>query len=154
MREEKQGSWFLGGTVGSDDESTPVEYESARLTTHGVIVGMTGSGKTGLGIIALEEALLDGIPCLVIDPKGDMGNLLLNFPSFAAEDFLPWIDEGQAKCEGVTPESLAASTADMWKNGLAGWEIGSDRMRALGTGAGFTIYTPGSTAGVPLNMLG
>ena len=98
---------------------------------------MTGSGKTGLGIIALEEALLDGVGCLVIDPKGDMGNLLLNFPSFATEDFRPWIDEGQAKREGITPDELAANTADLWKSGLDGWEIGSDRMRELGTGAGF-----------------
>ena len=115
---------------------------------------MTGSGKTGLGVIALEEALLDGIPCLVIDPKGDMGNLLLNFPEFRPEDFRPWIDEGQAGRDGMTPDELAASTAEMWRDGLAGWDIASDRLRALGTNAGFSIYSPGSNAGIPLNILG
>ena len=153
---EKQGAWYLGGVV--DPESgrrgEAVQYESSRFTTHGVIVGMTGSGKTGLGIIALEEALMDGIPCLVIDPKGDMGNLLLNFPDFLPEDFRPWIDEGQAKREDVTPDELAANTADLWKNGLAGWGIGSERLRKLGNDAGFSVYTPGSNAGIPLNILG
>ena len=152
MIKEAQGSWYLGRQTGEEHEA--VEYRSDRLTTHGVIVGMTGSGKTGLGIIALEEALLDDIPCLVIDPKGDMGNLLLNFPEFATEDFLPWIDEGQAKREGVEPEELAESTAAQWKAGLEGYGIGPDRLRRLRSNAGFSIYTPGSTAGIPLNVLG
>ena len=156
MTGDTQGSWYLGRLIepGSGERGEALQYDSDRLTTHGVIVGMTGSGKTGLGIIALEEALLDGIPCLVIDPKGDMGNLLLNFPDFKAADFRPWIDEGQANREGVTPDELAASTADLWQNGLAGWEIGSERMHSLTAGAGFEISTPGSTAGIPLNVLG
>ena len=156
MAGNTQGRWYLSGVIEpeSGTRGDGLNYESAHLTTHGVIVGMTGSGKTGLGIIALEEALLDGVGCLVIDPKGDMGNLLLNFPSFATEDFRPWIDERQAKRKGITPDELAANTADLWKSGLDGWEIGSDRMRELGTGAGFAIYTPGSNAGVPLNVLG
>lgn len=154
MTTDSHRTWFLGALTENGNRGEELHYESDRLTTHGVIVGMTGSGKTGLSIIALEEALLDGIPCLVIDPKGDMGNLLLNFPSFDPADFRPWIDEGQAKREGITPDELAANTAGMWEKGLAGWNIDSDRMRSLGTGAGFSIYTPGSTAGIPLNVLG
>ncbi|MDF1595785.1 MAG: ATP-binding protein [Acidimicrobiia bacterium] len=157
MVEVARGELFLGGTLdpetGERDDGQ-VLYEAHQLTTHGVIVGMTGSGKTGLGIVALEEALLSGIPALIIDPKGDMGNLLLNFPLFQPSDFRPWIDEGEARRKEVTPEVLATQTADLWKNGLGSWDIGPDRMTALGTGAGFTIYTPGSTSGIPLNIIG
>lgn len=147
---------YLGGVI---DPTTRrrgdrLDYKSSQLTTHGVIVGMTGSGKTGLGIIAIEEALLDDIPCLVIDPKGDMGNLLLNFPDFLENDFREWIDEAQAERQGITPDELAANTAQMWKEGLAGWDIGSDRLRELRAKVGFSIYTPGSNAGIPLNVLG
>ncbi len=157
MVETATGEWYLGGEVEPGGEriaDAPILYESHHLTTHGVIVGMTGSGKTGLGIVALEEALLAGVPCLIIDPKGDMGNLLLNFPSFDPAEFQPWIDEGEARRQGKSPEEVAAATAELWKDGLAGWEIGSDRMRQLGTGAGFAIYTPGSAAGIPVNIVG
>jgi hypothetical protein len=133
---------------------TPVEIDPADLTTHGVILGMTGSGKTGLGIVLLEEALSRGIPALILDPKGDMGNLLLNFPALRPEDFRPWIDEAAAARAGQTPDELAASTAERWKGGLAEWGVGPDRMRRLGTAAAFTIFTPGSTAGVPLDVVG
>jgi hypothetical protein len=155
--EFERGTFYLGGVIepGSGDRTgAPVLYEAGDLTTHGVIVGMTGSGKTGLGVGLLEEALLSGIPALILDPKGDMGNLLLNFPAFRPEDFRPWIDEAEASREGIGPDELAAMTADMWKNGLAGWELGPDRMRELGMRAGLTIYTPGSSAGVPINILG
>ncbi len=141
--------------IGADRETGEhLAYDSADLTTHGVIVGMTGSGKTGLGIGLIEEALLNGIPCLIIDPKGDMGNLLLDFPELRPEDFRPWVDEAAVAKEGVTPEEKAASTAEAWKAGLTKAGIGSERMVKLRDSTEMTIYTPGSSAGVPLNVLG
>jgi len=152
-----QGQLYIGGVVDvetGDRTGEPLEIESAALTTHGVIVGMTGSGKTGLGVGLLEEALSQQIPCLILDPKGDMGNLLLNFPSFRGEDFRPWIDESLASREGITPDELAERTARTWEEGLASWDLGPDQMRVLGTAADFIIYTPGSSSGVPINIVG
>jgi DNA helicase HerA-like ATPase len=111
-----KGEMYLGRDITTDE---PVVYDANDLTTHGVIVGMTGSGKTGLGIDLIEEALLNGIPCLVIDPKGDMGNLALNFPDLAPSDFEPWLDASTADREAKTVPDLAASVADTWKSGLA-----------------------------------
>jgi hypothetical protein len=115
---------------------------------------MTGSGKTGLGIDLIEEALLNGVSCLIIDPKGDMGNLALNFPDLTADDFEPWMDPSTASNEGKTVAELALSTAETWKKGLEGHGIDGERMRRLREGAEVTIYTPGSGAGVGLNVLG
>jgi hypothetical protein len=136
------------------DAEGALALDPADLTTHGVIVGMTGSGKTGLGIDLLEDALLQGIPCLVIDPKGDMGNLLLTFPELRPADFRPWIEEAAAAREGITPDELAARTAETWRDGLARSGIEPERISRLRAAAGFTIYTPGSTAGVPLDLVG
>ena len=133
---------------------TPAVVATGDLTTHGVIVGMTGSGKTGLGIVLIEEALTAGVPCLLIDPKGDLTNLCLTFPNLAPADFRPWINEGDAQKAGVTPDAFAEQQATTWKDGLAGWGITPERIGALRDAVGFTVYTPGSTAGVPVNIVG
>jgi hypothetical protein len=128
--------------------------DSGDLTTHAAIVGMTGSGKTGLAVVLLEEALLAGTPCLVLDPKGDMANLLLTFPDLSATSFRPWVNEDDARSEGLSLDEFAARTAVVWKEGLEASGIGPDRIAALRAAADFTVYTPGSAAGVPLNVIG
>ena len=155
--EREAGQLFIGERVdGSSGDRTgqPVLLDSADLTTHGVIVGMTGSGKTGLGLVLLEEALLAGIPVLAIDPKGDLGNLCLTFPSLNPTEFEPWMDEGTARVEGTTAAALAAATAERWTDGLASWGLGSDDVAALRQAADPVIYTPGSDHGVPVDALG
>jgi hypothetical protein len=152
-----KGSLFLGDRIDPADHkrtNDPVLYEAANLTTHGVIVGMTGSGKTGLGVVLLEECLLQGIPALVIDPKGDMGNLLLTFPDQTAEQFRPYVLETDAKKEGRTLDDHAAAVAKQWAEGQASWEMTGERIAALRNAANFTIYTPGSNNGVALNIVG
>lgn len=132
----------------------PLALAPESFTTHGVIVGMTGSGKTGLGIVLLEEVLASGRPALILDPKGDLANLALLFPELAADDFEPWVDEAEARREGVTRRELAASTAATWSKGLGSWGIDGERIRALRDGVSLRVYTPGSTAGAPLNLVG
>lgn len=153
---EKLGAFYLGRRYDLDEgELTPdlVLYDSKDLTTHGVCVGMTGSGKTGLCVSLLEEAAIDGVPAIAIDPKGDLGNLLLTFPKLRAEDFRPWIDEGEAARKGTTPDEYAQTTAARWKNGLRDWGEDGNRIERLRDAADFAIYTPGSSAGLQLNLL-
>ncbi len=107
-----------------------ISYDPSDLTTHGVLIGMTGSGKTGLGVIFLEEALRSGIPTLIVDPKGDMTNLLLTFPDLAPSDFRPWIDEAAAQRDGRTPDEAAEATATRWREGLGSWGLDGDDIGA------------------------
>ncbi|MFK7993228.1 MAG: ATP-binding protein [Granulosicoccus sp.] len=140
--------YYLGKTVG---EQQPLFLDSSNLTTHGVIVGMTGSGKTGLGIVMLEEALRQGTPTLIIDPKGDMGNLLLSFPDLLPTDFMPWISDSEAGDDKV---QAAVDTATRWKEGLQRSGIEPSTIRQLQDSVDFSIYTPGSNSGIPLNIIG
>ncbi len=156
MIDVKAGEWYVGEEVDENGSrtGTALILDSDDFTTHGIVVGMTGSGKTGLGVIALEEALLGGVPALILDPKGDMGNLMLTFPDPTPGDFAPWVSEDDARREGLTRDEYAAKEAAKWKSGLADWGIDAARMRAFTSGSRLTIYTPGSTAGVPLNIVG
>ncbi|MEM1044330.1 MAG: DUF87 domain-containing protein, partial [Bacteroidota bacterium] len=154
---EGLGVFYLGREVDpatSEPTDAPILYDAADLTTHAFIVGMTGSGKTGLGVGLIEEAALDGIPVIAIDPKGDLGNLALQFPQLAPADFRPWVDESEATREGITPDELAAQTAEMWAKGLAGHDQPPERIARLAEAADVRIYTPGSDAGLPVSVLG
>lgn len=128
-------------------------YDPDDLTTHAVITGMTGSGKTGLGVIMLEEAALQGIPAIVVDPKGDLTNLLLHFPDLLPADFQPWVDQSAARRDGLTAEAAAEKTAALWKNGLESYGLGKTDLEALRDSADFAVYTPGSDAGMPVSIL-
>ncbi len=151
-----KGELFIGDRINAEGDRTgpPILLDSGDLTTHGVIVGMTGSGKTGLGVVLLEEALLSGIPVLALDPKGDLSNLALTFPNLDAASFEPWMDEGAARKEDKTTDQLAADTAAMWSKGLASWGMDGSDVAKLKTASNPIIYTPGSNAGVPLDALG
>ncbi len=153
---DQPGKLYLGREYDLDTQQTadtPILLGMRDLTTHAVCLGMTGTGKTGLGIVVLEEVLLQGIPCIVVDPKGDITNLALNFPHLRPADFRPWLDEGEAARQGMTLDQLAAATAQKWRDGLAEWGIGPQRLAALRDRVKFDIYTPGSDAGIPVNVL-
>ena len=152
---ERLGVFYLGREYdpASQQVGTDLLYDSRDLTTHAVCIGMTGSGKTGLCLSLLEEAALDGVPAIAIDPKGDIGNLLLTFPELRAEDFRPWIDEGEASRKGKTVDEFAAATADNWRKGLGEWGQDGARIARLREAADVAIYTPGSDSGRPLSVL-
>lgn len=154
---EKLGAFYLGKVVDPDTGERTEElvlYDSKDLTTHGVIIGMTGSGKTGLAIGLLEEAVMDRVPVLAIDPKGDLANLLLTFPDLAPASFRPWINEDTARQKGIDADAFAAEQAALWQKGLAEWGQDGDRIRQLRDRAEFTVFTPGSSSGTPISVLG
>ena len=153
---EKLGQFYLGRTYDLQQKRSGSDlllYDSKDLVTHAVCVGMTGSGKTGLCLALLEEAAIDGVPALVVDPKGDITNLLLTFPDLTPEDFAPWVNEDDARRKGQSVAQFAADQAALWKRGLAEWGQDGARIARLKNAAEFTIYTPGSTAGVPLSIV-
>jgi hypothetical protein len=153
---EKLGAFYLGRPYDLKKKKPKdgiVLYDSKDLVTHAVCVGMTGSGKTGLCIALLEEAAIDGVPAIVIDPKGDLANLLLTFPDLKAADFAPWINEEDAEKKGLSPADYAEQQAEFWKNGLAQWGQDGARIKRLKDAADFRIYTPGSNAGLSVSIL-
>ena len=153
---EKLGFFYLGRELDINSyeaSDVPLLYKSKSLTTHAAIIGMTGSGKTGLGIGLIEEAILDNIPSIIIDPKGDMGNLLLSFPKLRPDDFQPWIDPAEAAKKEMEPAAYAEKVAKTWKEGLQSWGQPPERISRLRDKTDFTIYTPGSSVGVPVSVL-
>lgn len=153
---EKLGKLYLGRAfdpVRGEPNDVPVLYDSKDLTTHAVCVGMTGSGKTGLCLTLLEEAAIDGIPALCIDPKGDLGNLLLTFPELRASDFEPWIDPAEAERKGRTVAQHAEAVSKLWREGLSAWGQDGARIARFRDAVDIAIYTPGSSAGSQLRVL-
>lgn len=153
---EKLGVFYLGKIFNQEKQDISNDFlllNSKDLTTHAVCVGMTGSGKTGLGIALVEEAAIDKIPAIIIDPKGDMGNLLLNFPNLSSDDFLPWVNESEAERQGQTPAAYAETVTKKWKEGLAKWGESQERIQKLRDSVEIAIYTPASQAGIPLSIL-
>lgn len=153
---EKLGQFYLGREHELETGETTLQdilYDAKDLTTHAVCVGMTGSGKTGLCLSLLEEAAIDGIPAICIDPKGDLGNLMLTFPGLSAEEFEPWVDPSDATRKGMTVPEYAQKTADTWRKGLDEWGQGPERIKKFREAAEVAIYTPASSAGRPLTVL-
>lgn len=153
---EKLGSFYLGrryDPAAAETTGEPILYDAKDLTTHAFVVGMTGSGKTGLCVSLIEEAAIDGVPAICIDPKGDLGNLLLTFPELRPQDFEPWVDPAEATRKGRTVAEHAAATAELWRGGLARWGQSGERIRRLRDKTELALYTPGSRAGRPLSVL-
>ena len=153
---EKLGLFYLGRAFDLETKARKTDlilYDSRDLVTHAVCVGMTGSGKTGLCIALLEEAAIDNLPAIVIDPKGDLSNLLLTFPDLKPADFRPWIDEDEARRKSMEPDAFAAAEAARWAKGLADWQEDAARIRRLRDAVDMVVYTPGSQAGIPVSVL-
>ncbi|WP_172201018.1 ATP-binding protein [Campylobacter sp. RM16188] len=139
--------------VGLKDKE-PFLYKNKDLTTHAAIIGMTGSGKTGLGITILEEACIDNIPSIIIDPKGDMTNLALAFEEMRSEDFLPYIEESEAQNKGLSVEEFAQNESQTWKKGIENSFQSLERVKTFKDSVELKIYTPKSSAGVGVALLG
>ena len=153
---EKLGTFYLGreyDLAAKKVQDNLILYDSKDLVTHGVVLGMTGSGKTGLCLALLEEAAMDGVPVIAIDPKGDIGNALLTFPNLTPEEFRPWINEDEARRKGQSPDEYAAAQAAQWQKGLGEWGQSADRIKKLRATVDMAIYTPGSNAGLPVSIL-
>src|SRR5512138_1526867 len=153
---EKLGVFYLGREYDTGSKKlldNLLLYDSRDLVTHAVVVGMTGSGKTGLCIDLIEEAAIDNVPSILIDPKGDLTNLLLNFPALKPGDFLPWVNPDDAARKGLSVEDFAAQQAGLWQKGLSDWGEDGQRIARLRDSAEFVIYTPGSSAGLPVSIL-
>jgi hypothetical protein len=153
---EKLGTFYLGreyDLASKQIKDDLILYDSKDLVTHGVVLGMTGSGKTGLCLSLLEEAAMDGVPVIAIDPKGDIGNALLTFPNLTPQEFRPWINEDEARRKGQSPDDYAAAQSALWQKGLGEWGQSADRIKKLRETVDMSIYTPGSNAGLPVSIL-
>lgn len=153
---EMVGEFYLGRVIdpsNKKEDYPSLMFDSKDFTTHAVCVGMTGSGKTGLGMVILEEAAIDGIPAIIIDPKGDMGNLMLAFPKFSPDAFEPWIDTQEISRSGLSKEKYAETVAEKWKKGLASWDEDGERIQRYKNSVETCIYTPANNAGIPLSFL-
>ncbi|MGI8672253.1 MAG: ATP-binding protein [Luteitalea sp.] len=152
---ETLGAFYLGRPYDLATRTAapaPLMYDARDLLTHAVCIGMTGSGKTGLCVGLIEEALIDGVPAIIIDPKGDLANLALTFPTLSAEAFAPWVNAEDAQRAGLDVATYAGKEADTWRAGLASWGQSPERIARLRQASEVTIYTPGSSAGVPVSI--
>ncbi len=155
-RIEKLGAFYIGRKYDLDAKECSREevmYDARDLTTHAVCLGMTGSGKTGLCIDLLEEAALDSVPAIIIDPKGDITNLLLTFPNLLPGDFKPWVNIDDARRKELTVEEYSQQVAETWRKGLADWDQSPERIKALKNSTEFSVFTPGSDAGISISIL-
>src|SRR5512136_3059020 len=153
---EKLGVFYLGRLYDVKNKAQMEDlllYDSKDLVTHAICIGMTGSGKTGLCVSLIEEAAIDSIPTIAIDPKGDITNLLLTFPELRSEDFAPWINEEDALKKGLSKEDYAEQQSSLWRNGLLKWGQDGKRIQRLRESVDFVIFTPGSNSGLPISIL-